>query len=240
MRALKILFYSIITLVVVAFAVGRLLDEHTIRGEGPVRERTVNADGFSAISVSGGWEVIITPGEAYGFSFEAQQNLLDLMKVSVDGDELNIEMDGNVKTDDPMVVRISAPVITDIDLSGATKLNSEASFSGESLSIHGSGACEITIGCDLDALFLDLSGASKTTLSGRVDDLTISLSGASKIYAGDCASKIVKLNASGAAYADLNVSEELHVDASGASKINYKGNPSIHSTVSGPGILRKK
>lgn len=241
MRALKILFYSIVTLVVMAFGVGRFVDSNTVEGEGPLTERNVEVSSFDKISISGGWEVTVVPGEAYDLQVNVQENLQDHVKISINGDKLEVGVEGHVSTDERMKIRIAAPEIAGIYLSGASVLRSENPLTTSSLDLECSGASELYLEVDCDRISLDVSGASETYLEGRTNSLKADASGAAKYYGNECQTESAEVSASGASYAEVQVTTSLKAEASGASKITYSGNPGeVQKNSSGASSVKKQ
>lgn len=241
MRALKILFYSIVTLVVMAFAVGRFVDSNTVEGEGPLTERNVEVSSFDQISISGGWEVTLVPGEAYDLQVNVQENLQDHVKISINGNTLEVGVEGHVSTDERMKIRIAAPEIAGIYLTGASVLRSENQLASLSLDLECSGASELYLEVDCDQISLDVSGASETYLEGKTNGLQVDASGAAKYYGNTCQTESADISASGASYAEVQVTSSLKAEASGASAIAYSGNPDqVRESSSGASSVRKK
>jgi hypothetical protein len=94
-----------------------------------------------------------------------------------------------------------------VEISGASNLTGDISFSGEAL-FHVSGASRVV-----------LQGAGNT---GRLD-----LSGASQARLSNLALRRVDLHVSGASSAQLRVSDNIDFDLSGASRLEYTGSPNI-------------
>lgn len=241
MRALKILFYSIITLVVMAFAVGKFVDSNTTEGEGPLTERSVEVSSFDEISISGGWEVTLVPGEAYDLQINVQENLQEFVKVSINGNTLEVGLEGKVSTNERMKIRIAAPEIAGIYVSGASVLRTESLLKSSRLDLECSGASELYLQVECDKISLDVSGASEAYLEGVTNELSVDASGAAKYYGSSCVTESAELEASGASYAEVNVTSSLRAEASGASKIIYSGDPSeVQKSSSGAGSVKKK
>lgn len=241
MRALKILFYSIVTLLVIAFAVGRFVDSNTVEGEGPMTERNVEVSSFDQISISGGWDVTIVPGEAYDLQVNVQENLQDHVKVSINGDRLEVGVEGHISTDERMKIRIAAPEIAGIYVSGASVLRTENALKTSRLDIESSGASELFLEVECSEVALDISGASEIYLEGSTNELGIDASGATKIYAASCPAESVRIDVSGACFAEVHANSNLTAEASGASKIVYSGNPDeVRESSSGASSVRKK
>ncbi|MEJ7849173.1 MAG: head GIN domain-containing protein [Pyrinomonadaceae bacterium] len=190
-----------------------------VHGSGNVVSEKRDLNDFSGIDVSGAFEVEVVSQKDFSVEIEADDNLLPQIKTEVRNGILRISNEDDIKTNNPIRVRISAPDIGRIEVSGATKV-SVADLKNEELK-------------------LDISGASKVRLSGVTGNLSAEISGASHVDAEHLKASIANVEASGASRADINVSEELIADASGASKINYTGSPkSARKNSSGVSIIR--
>ena len=114
-----------------------------------------------------------------------------------------------------------------VELSGASRLN--ADLSGSDTEIELSGASRIKGGIIAGDLTLELSGASVADLTGLTGNLELSLSGASrnvdnvvlKCYGLECTS--CKGSISGASKAYIHCLKDISVSLSGASSLHYTG-----------------
>jgi hypothetical protein len=190
-------------------------------GSGVAASDTRGLTDFRSVDVGGVFKVEITAQKDFSVEVEADDNILPLIKTEVRNGTLHIDTDSKVSPKSQMIVRISAPDIESLDLSGVAKV-SLAGVSNQALSIDTSGATEITVNGDTAKLTVDMSGASKLFASElNVDDATIETSGASR--------------------AEVNVSGVLTADASGASKVEYSGSPTeINADRSGVAHISKK
>ncbi len=195
--------------------------DHRITGSGNVASDKRDATGFSSVEVGGVFEVEITAQKDYSVVVEADDNLLPLIKTEVSGGVLEISSEKKLSTKNPIRVRISAPDVENLEISGASKV---------SLS-------------DLKnaALAVNSSGASKISLAGETSKLTIDVSGASKIDAENLRTEDAAIDASGASHVSVNVSGTLRADASGATKIIYSGSPrNVEKKTSGASSVNPK
>lgn len=242
MRALKILFYSMITLVVMAFVVRQFLEKHTLEGKGPVTVQEIEVSGFDEISISGAWQVTLVPGAPFGLSLSMQENLHPAAKVRIDGQRLEIGLQGNVhQAGVPMKARISAPAFRKIKTSGGTELSSENQLEGRSLEIDLSGASAVKLELNVQQLSINSSGASKLDLWGAVQGAEVEMSGASQLKGGDCVIGDLSVKSSGAAQTDVHVTGTLSVKASGASSVRYAGEPTqVETKLSGAASAKKQ
>ena len=225
MKKLGILIFIIAIIVGVAFsglfsfgrASGKLFTfsiGSSVHGSGNVASEVRGVDGFTGVDVSNVFEVDMTAGKDFLVEFHADDNLLPYIKTEVRGEVLHIETTEGIKSKSPLRVTITAPEISSINASGASKIAAS--------------------GVTSSALEVDASGASKLKISGDVTEVRIDVSGASSVDAESLKSRVASVDASGASKVSVNVSERLASHASGASKISYSGNPgSVEKAVSG-------
>lgn len=176
-----------------------------VSGSGNVVTENREISNFKAVDVGGIFQVEITAQKDFGIEVQADDNLLPLIKTEVEGGVLKIESEEKFKSKNPVIIKVSAPNIEELEVSGASKVNLN-DLNNEELTV-------------------DSSGASKITVSGSTANLTVDVSGASKIDAENLRSQNASVDASGASSVNLAISGDLKVDASGASSIRYSGSP---------------
>ncbi len=176
-----------------------------VAGSGNVVTETRDIRDFNSIDVSGVFKVEVAAQKNFGVDVQADDNLLPLIKTDVSGGVLHIDAEKHLKTSSPIVVRISAPDIENIEATGATNITVKNLKSEE--------------------FGLNASGASKVSVQGSASEFNIEVSGASNVDASDLTAESAKIDASGASIVTVNVSNDLNVDASGASKVFYSGTP---------------
>ena len=173
------------------------------RGNGDVRTETRDIKGFKGVDVSGVFEVEIVAQKEFSVQLEADENLLPLIKTEVDGGILEISTTKRIKSSSGLKVRISAPDIEKLEISGVAKV-SLANLKNAGLE-------------------LETSGASKVNLAGETDKLVVEVSGASSIDAENLKSRAASVDASGASKVTVFATESIRSDASGASRVTYTG-----------------
>jgi hypothetical protein len=190
------------------------------KGSGNVVKERRDVSEFKQVDVSA-IQVEITAQKDFSVEVEADDNLLPLVRTEVRGGVLRIETNGRYKSRNPIIVRVSAPNIEDLDVSGASKV-SLTNLSNENFAIHS-------------------SGASKIKVEGTTANLEIKTSGASKINAENLKAENVSVDASGASHATVSVSGDLKVNASGASNVSYTGTPTnFDKKTSGASNVKQK
>jgi|ERR1035437_3709279 hypothetical protein len=193
----------------------------SVKGSGNVTTDRRLVSGFKAVDVGGAFQVEITAQKDFGVEVVADDNLLPYVKTDVSGGVLRIESERRFSTNNPLLVRVSAPDINNLDISGAAN---------------------VTVN-DLknDSFAVDGSGASKIALNGETSKLTLDVSGATKVDAENLKAVNATIESSGASHVSVNVSGELTADASGASRVVYTGTPSnVVSKHSGAGSVAQK
>ena len=192
-----------------------------VKGSGNAATEHRDLADFQAIDVGGVFQVEITAQKDFAVEVEADDNLIGLIRTEVRGGVLHINTEKKISTRNPIRVRISAPDIERLDVSGAAKVTVD-NLKNSSFTV-------------------DSSGASKIVLAGESSKLNIDVSGATKVDAENLRSETALVEASGACHVSVNVTGELKTDASGASKIVYTGSPAnVIEKSSGASSVRSK
>jgi hypothetical protein len=193
----------------------------SVKGSGVNKSEVREVKEFTGVDVGGVFTVDITAGKEFGIEVETDDNLLQYVRTEVRGGILKIDTTERIKPESGIRVRVTAPNIERLNVSGVAKVFVN-DLKNESIDI-------------------DTSGASKITVAGTTTDLTIDVSGASKIDANGLKAENANVDASGASHVDVFVTGRLTSEASGASKVEYQGNPtSVEKNASGAGRIRSK
>jgi hypothetical protein len=198
-------------------------DGETVRGSGSVITEEMAFADFTSVDASNAFEVDIVQSATFSISIRVDDNVLDLLDVSKEGDTLKLGLESGVSlTNTTLEASITMPTLEGLHLSGASKAN----VSG----FRSSGTVDI-----------NASGASRAILEGSATELTISGSGASNLDLGDFTVDTAEVKLSGASEATVNVRERIDpVDVSGASRLRYLGDPSLENvTTSGASTVEK-
>ncbi len=192
-----------------------------VNGSGNIASETRDVAGFKSVDVGGVFEVEITAQKDFSVEVESDDNILPLISTEVRDGVLKIKTKRRVSPTGPIHIRISAPDIEGLDISGAAKITLN-DIKNSNLSV-------------------DSSGAAKIKITGETSKLTVDVSGASKIDAEDLNAVDASVEASGACHVSVNVSGDLLTDATGASTIVYSGTPSnIEKKTSGASSVIQK
>ncbi|MFN2500395.1 MAG: head GIN domain-containing protein [Pyrinomonadaceae bacterium] len=192
-----------------------------IEGSGVTASEDRDLTGFRSVKASGAFEIEIAAQKEFVAEVQADDNLLPMIRTEVRGGTLHLSTEGKLSTRNPIRLRISAPDIESLDISGAAN---------------------VTLN-DLknSVLEIDSSGASKLAINGETVKLVIDVGGATKLDAENLRAKNASVDASGASGVSVNVSGHLKADASGASKIVYSGSPAqVEKKSSGASSVSQK
>lgn len=181
------------------------LEIGAVRGSGNLATETRSVSGFRSVETGGIFQVEITAKRDFGVEVEADDNLLPYIRTEVRGGVLRIESEKRLRSGNPIRIRVSAPEIEKLDVSGV----SNVSLDNVANSV----------------LTIEASGASKVKVTGETVKFTVDVSGASKINADALKTENAQIDASGASFVSVNVSGDLRSDISGASRVVYAGTP---------------
>lgn len=192
-----------------------------VQGSGNAKSEKRNVSGFKEIEAGGAITLEIDAQKDFSVEVEADDNLLSLIKTEVSGDTLKISTEDKISSKTKIIVKISLPELTSLDISGA------------------SGA--VVSNVKTGSLKLEASGASKIKISGEANSLESDASGASGIDAEGLRIEDADVVASGASNTTVSAVNDLKADASGASTIYYTGEPkNIEPKSSGVSSIKKK
>lgn len=192
-----------------------------VTGSGTMKLEKRDVPAFSAVNISGAFDVEIVVQKEQSLEIEGDDNLLPLIKTEVKNGVLSINNEKSFSTKKALRVRISVP---DLD------------------AISTSGASEFTVtNVKSDEFNIEASGAGSIEISGETKTLEVGMSGAVNLDAKDLKAQKVNITSSGAASADVYASEELRASVSGAGNVDYYGDPkTVSEDASGAGSISKK
>lgn len=194
-----------------------------IIGSGILKTESRPVSNFTAIDISGSYDVEIVAQQAPSLEISGDDNILPLIITEIRGNTLFIYISDrrSIFTKNKLKIKTSSQTIESISASGATNIKL-TNVNSENLSIN-------------------QSGGSYTYLLGKTRNLNIKISGAGDVNAKNLYSQTVKVDISGAASADVYASEKLNTRIVGAGEVNYYGNPkTVTRNIVGVGSIKKK
>ncbi len=192
-----------------------------VRGNGRLKQEERSISSFEKLDAGGAFTIKVNVGPSPSLKISAEENLLSYIRTSVRGDRLVIDTKKSISPRKEILIEITTPSLTSVDVSGANNVT-----------VKGINSPEFSI---------DLSGAGHVYAEGEVESLRADLSGAGNINAKNLKAKDVRVTVSGAASADVFAKESLDASVSGVGSIDYYGNPAQTKTnVSGVGSINRK
>ncbi len=236
MRTLK--FITVALLVPVIFS-----SCQKIKGKGDVVTETRSTGSFSKVSLAMDATVYLTNGPELSVEVSAQENLLPYIQTKLENDRLVIKVKNNTVLGhhEPINVRITAPYVTALDVSGSGLIDVQNEWLGTTLETNISGSGKISLAqVQCGTLKANISGSGDIEAHGgqaASEDLTISGSGSIEfryVIASD-----VSANISGSGDIYTQAGDLLDATISGSGNVYYLGNPQINVHISGSGNVMK-
>ena len=228
--------------VLLLFSSCQMFGGKRIKGNGNIVTQDKTTGAFNSIDVSGAVAVHIRQDSIPSVRIETDENLLEYLDVSVDGNTLVIKTKNgyNLNPSKEIIVYATAASFEDIDASGACQIISDNLISGNrELKIEASGATAINLQVTLPKLTTNVSGSGEVVLKGVAKEFSGSISGAGSIRGFDLITDKTELDLSGAADAQVTANQKLDVEVSGSGDVQYKGNANVNQKISGAGSVKK-
>lgn len=229
-----------------------------VDGKGEVITESRDKSGFTEISNEIEATVYITQGAEFAVTVEAQSNLIQEVVTRVTGNTLEIYSEHCIGSGEPVIVRVTLPVLSAVDVSGSGAVFVQSAFNTSSFAIDVSGSGSLT---GIDSIFagdvqLDVSGSGSINMILATTSVTADISGSGSITLGGYGSSINQeisgsgkmhnygflvanayVSISGSGNLELNATDLIDGDISGSGDIYYKNTPVINVDISGSGSL---
>ncbi len=212
-----------------------------VTGSGNIVTEKKQVGAFTGISAGSAFEVEVHIGSPASVEVEADDNLMKLVNVRVNGDELRISLKESVAiTNGHLKAFVTVPSLNYVESSGAANITIlDLLKNSGTVTVHASGAAKIKAELDAPVVKAESSGAANLELTGKTRDFDADASGAGNIHASGLMSENAHAEASGAGNVHLYASVKLNAKASGAGNVFYKGGASVEQESSGGGSVQK-
>jgi len=212
---------------------------------------------FTEVEISDAFEFEIEQSSSYSINVTADDNVIDYVQVSQDGQTLRIGLRTGLRIGSVTLrigpgifplpgsvtlrASVTLPQLHALTASGASQGTVSDFSSTDDLDITVSGASKVTGDITAGNVEFRMSGASIIQLEGSADDIDAGVSGASHLNLDDFVVNNADLNLSGASTGTVNLSGRLDANLSGASRLWYIGEPTMGDiNTSGASTLSKK
>ena len=230
-----------------------------VEGSGVHAKQTRELPSFREVHIEGAADrVDVYVCECERVEVSGDDNLLDHVETTVEGDALLIQTQGTLRPWQTLHVKVYTRQLDRVHTLGDSQVR-VMDLSGTSLEVFSSGSSSIKLRGELERLALKTSGASQVdmmelqtqllrvessgssdfTLRGVTERLELISSGASDIKARGLEAQHVQILSSGAADIEVCAQQSLRVTLSGSGDVAYDCEPeSVQVTVSGSGRVR--
>lgn len=216
-----------------------------VQGDGNIVTENRDETGFSGVNNSLSATVYLKQGKDYAVRVDADKNIQEMIRTSVEGGNLVIEMqDNSCISNTSITIYVTTPKVKELRVSGSGEIIAQENISARSLDLHVSGSGEIKLD-DVEAKKVEssISGSGELHLSGEeiAKTMAIDISGSGEVHAFGFRAKKVTADISGSGEAELNPLDELNATVSGSGDIYYRKKPkSFNTSISGSGSVSKK
>lgn len=216
-----------------------------VTGNGDVTTESREPGAFDAISLSGGFQVLVRQGAGTKVEVQADRNLLPYIETRVvegsKGRTLEIGTKKGVwlSTSNTPAFVIEMPTLRAVAVAGSGKVRVEAmKAAGVDASIAGSGDIRFDK-LDAERLGMKVAGSGDIVAIGRAGTAQVSIAGSGDVKAAELAAEEVKVSIAGSGDAQVNATRRLNVSIAGSGDVRYVGAPDISSSIAGSGKIRK-
>ena len=212
-------------------------------GEGQVQTETRNITGFSGVSASIGGKIYYKIDPVYKVEITAQPNILDVIETPLSNGHLVVKIRNGVrvKSNEEIIVNISAPTADYLHLSGTGDLMVTGNLIAANLDMGISGTGNITVPSVTitDKLHANISGSGNITVqSGVAKNEDLRISGSGKLFIDGVVAEKATTTISGSGDMQVNLSQALDATISGSGSVYYRGHPLITTQISGSGKVK--
>jgi hypothetical protein len=213
--------------------------QEKVVGSGNVTQESRVIKDYNDITLSGMGNLIFEQGDSEGIKIEAEDNLIQYIRVEVNKGKLTIGIQPGISISPtkPINYHLKIKNLEAINLTGNGSVEAAGVVSRKmTIDMSGSGHIKI-LNIDASSLLLKLDGSGDVDLGGKVQSQDISIDGAGNYQASDLTSASGKVNISGSGSAFVKMLEVMEVNISGSGTVHYKGSPEIKQNISGAGQI---
>jgi hypothetical protein len=186
-------------------------------------------DGFNAVAVSGGIDLVVRQGQPFRVEVTADDGELANVVTEVRGGSLEIrrkQPSGWFNWGDAGSVNVTLPALVALTASGGSGVKAEGTFTSDALKLVASGGSDLGIEVAVGSLDVESSGGSDLTLSGSARTARVQSSGGSDLNASRLTVDDADVQSSGGSDLALGtVRNKIAGNASGGSDVSYSGQP---------------
>ncbi len=231
-----------ISIAILAILLGLYYSVGCVRGSGKVVAKDFDIEEFDSIELNLSSAILyIAQKESRGLRIEAEDNILERLKINVINKKLNISRSLRcLRYTEPVKIYASFPLLTSITVNGSAEVVGENKFVLDEMKININGSGEIILSLEVQKLETAVSGSGIIQLNGLANVHTFNVSGSGILEAYSLITNKSDITISGPGKAEVVAIEELNIKISGPGKVMYMGEPkNINQDISGSGSIKK-
>ena len=205
------------------------------RGQGPTVTRVLDLPSFSGIDLQISGDVVLRQGNEQYVEVEGQDNIIDLLRLSVSNNTWKIKFTDCVRNYDNLMIYITLPDIDEIKISGSGDVYGDNLFEGNNLDLNISGSGDMDLGLDYKNVDTRITGSGDIRLEGDCRNFDLDITGSGDYHAFDMKSENGKIRISGSGKAEVWVTDDLEVRIPGSGDVYYIGYPDLDIDITGSG-----
>lgn len=210
------------------------------RGRGPIVSKQLELPSFHSLKLSGSDKVIVTQGPQQEVWVEGEENIIDLIRLSVSNGEWDIRTRGCVGRHERLIYHVTLPEIKGLSLSGSGDIVGENTFLTSRIELEVTGSGSITADVDADDVEAEITGSGLLILSGSSQQVDVEITGSGEAEFLELQAEAVQVDIEGSGDAYVTALRRLDVEIRGSGDVYYRGNPVINSSITGSGRLIKR
>lgn len=214
----------------------------TIQGNGKIKTENRKVNKAENIKLEGSFDVEITQGETTSVSIETDENLHPYIIIKESNNQLLLKEKSNynLKSDQPIKIKITTPVLSKISLSGSGSITGKNKFIGmDKLSINLSGSGDIKLALNTPYLDVDIAGVGSLLLSGETKNAKFDIAGSGDCDASNLKTENTKVDVAGVGTVKIFAEVLLDVNVAGSGTVYYKGAATVKQKIAGIGTIKK-
>ena len=202
--------------------------------------------GFSAVSVSGSFDVYITQGNTESVKVDAPSDMIENIITEVQGGVLKIYtknnngVNWNWGSNKKRIVYVSIKNVNAVSLSGSGDVFFKDGLRAPSLKLKLTGSGDLTGKIDVKLLESSVSGSGDITISGRAETSTVSVVGSGDFTGQNLVTTNTSVKVAGSGDARVNAADKIDASVIGSGDIHYTGGAkNVSSSKAGSGSVSR-
>ncbi|MFN2455837.1 MAG: head GIN domain-containing protein, partial [Pyrinomonadaceae bacterium] len=185
--------------------------------------------------------VYVTQGGTQPLRVEADDNILEKVRTSVQENTLVIETDGGCFRNVKLNIYASMANIKRLEIAGSGDIESKSPVKSDDLDVVISGSGDVKLNVTAKTINTELKGSGDITLYGKADTHNVRKAGSGDINAANLLAQNTFVTSSGSGDVEVNAVQQLDVKNSGSGDVAYTSNPpQLTVSNTGSGKVSKK